>query len=141
LSPDGKILFNGRDPENLWLSPFSPYHTYYANNKRDVMYKVWSSVVYGASKEELELGIYRNSRAKFSWHERIEILDEILRNTIHLHPILTALLLDTNNHELIYQISNNESLDKKWLGYNPQNGEGENNLGKAWMKIRDELIS
>lgn len=103
------------------------------------MYKIWSSVVYDANVDDLERGVYRSAKSKFDDDQKIEILNEMLLNMIELHPIVASYLKSTGDSELIYQISKYESFDKRWLGYNYQSNIGENNLGIAWMKIRNSL--
>lgn len=61
-------------------------------------------------------------------------MEEILRAKLAQHPRIQEKLLETKNKQII----ENSPYDDFW-GIGPENN-GQNHLGKVWMKLRDELI-
>lgn len=65
----------------------------------------------------------------------IDVMEELLRAKIDQHPFVKQKLLETK--DLI--ICEDSPYDSFWgIG---KNRDGENHLGKLWMKLRDELKS
>lgn len=68
------------------------------------------------------------------WDEiKIKAMKEILIEKIKQHPYIKEKLLKTENREII----ENSPTDAFW-GWGP-NKDGQNNLGKLWMEIREEI--
>ena len=67
------------------------------------------------------------------WHfVKVDYMEEILRAKIHQHKKVKSLLLETKGKDII----ENSPTDMFWgIG----TGEGKNELGKLWMKLRSEL--
>lgn len=69
------------------------------------------------------------------WDEiKLHIMEEILRAKVRQNPYVLKKLIQTQN----YTIVEDSPKDNYW-GWG-LNREGENMLGKLWMKIRDEII-
>ena len=66
---------------------------------------------------------------------RLSIMETILESKFSADPALRQKLLSTGNRKLI---NGNKKKDTYW-GVDPITWEGENNLGKILMKIRDKL--
>jgi N-glycosidase YbiA len=64
---------------------------------------------------------------------KLQIMEEILRAKLNQHEKVRERLLETGDREII----ENSPVDSFW-GIGP-NGNGENQVGKIWMKLRDEL--
>jgi ribA/ribD-fused uncharacterized protein len=63
---------------------------------------------------------------------KLSYMEEILRAKIQQHKKVKSLLLETKRMDII----ENSPTDMFWgIG----NGEGKNELGKLWMKLRSEL--
>ena len=62
-----------------------------------------------------------------------EIMEQVFRAKLNQHPYLTEILLATGNRKLIKVIPT----DLYW-GVD-EKGEGENRMGRLWMKLRSEL--
>lgn len=125
------------------MSPFSPYCTYYGENpdhKSDILYNIWSVIVYNNSKSNISRGYYNTQVSVVDDELKIRILHSLVMNMIQTHDILKDYLISTENKELIYSVSKYESRDKKWLGYNYEKNYGDNYLGKAWMNARSEIL-
>ena len=79
-------------------------------------------------------GKYKNKRIS-NWSQvKYELLEEVFRLKIEQDPIVRKCLLDTLNYTICEYCVDE---DTEW-GLD-RNGNGENRLGKAWMKVRDEL--
>ncbi len=65
--------------------------------------------------------------------EKVGVMEEILRVKLSQHADVEAVLRSTGSKMII----ENSPSDSFW-GIGPT-GEGENNLGKIWMKLRNEL--
>ncbi len=64
---------------------------------------------------------------------RVSVMEEILREKIRQHEYVRQKLLETGDREII----EDSHRDDFW-GWGP-NKDGQNNLGKIWMKLRGEL--
>ena len=76
---------------------------------------------------------YNNQKRK-DWHDiKLQIMEDIVRAKLSQHFYIQKKILQTGDRELI----ENSPRDSFW-GWGP-NKDGENHLGKIWMKLRDEL--
>lgn len=66
---------------------------------------------------------------------RVSFMEEIVRAKVSQHEKAQKALRETEGREII----ENSPVDSYW-GTGP-NGDGENHLGKIWMRIRDEYKS
>ncbi len=64
---------------------------------------------------------------------KLDIMEELLRHKIKQNPYVKKKLLDTKD----YLIVEDSPKDSFW-GWG-EDRKGENNLGKLWMKLRDEI--
>jgi ribA/ribD-fused uncharacterized protein len=68
------------------------------------------------------------------WNDRkVEVMYQLVRQKFRQHPALSELLLATGDEELV---------EGNWWGdrfWGVCKGQGENNLGKVLMRVRDEL--
>ena len=72
------------------------------------------------------------NKVKYSKEEKLVLMEELLRLKIEQNPYVLKKLLETKN----YTIMEDSPKDNYWgCGINR---EGENNLGKLWMKLREE---
>ena len=70
-----------------------------------------------------------------NWSDiKYEKMEEVLKLKVEQNPIVKECLLNTKDY-MIAECCVDEDTD--WGVDN--NNQGENNLGKIWMKIRDEL--
>lgn len=72
-------------------------------------------------------------KVEYSNDEQILIMEELLRLKIEQNPYVKKKLLQTGN----YLIVEDSPKDDFW-GWGP-NRDGSNQLGKLWMKLREEL--
>ena len=72
------------------------------------------------------------NKVKYSNKEKLVLMEKLLRLKIEQNPYVLKKLLETKN----YTIVEDSPKDNYWgCGINR---EGENNLGKLWMKLREE---
>lgn len=72
------------------------------------------------------------NKVKYSNKEKLVLMKKLLRLKIEQNPYVLKKLLETKN----YNIMEDSPKDNYWgCGINR---EGENNLGKLWMKLREE---
>lgn len=74
-----------------------------------------------------------SDKVKYSDNEKIEIMEKLLRLKIEQNPYVKKKLLETKD----YLIVEDSPKDNYW-GWGI-NRDGENQLGKLWMKLREEL--
>lgn len=65
---------------------------------------------------------------------RVIIMEEIIRAKIAQHPYVKKKLLETGNREIV-----EDSWRDDFWGWGP-NKNGQNQLGKIWMRVRKGLI-
>ncbi len=86
------------------------------------------------SAHEAQQIMFKNiDKVKYSNDEQLVIMEELLRLKLKQNPYVKKKLLQTND----YLIVEDSPKDSFW-GWG-LNRDGENNLGKLWMKLRDEL--
>lgn len=87
------------------------------------------------SADEAQRISYANrDKRREDWDDvKISIMEELLRLKIEQNPYVKKKLLQTED----YMIVEDSPKDDFW-GWGP-NRNGQNNLGKLWMKLREEL--
>ena len=87
------------------------------------------------SAHEAQKIAYENrDKQRVDWDDvKLEVMEELLRLKIEQNPYVKKKLLQTND----YLIVEDSPKDSFW-GWGP-NRDGENQLGKLWMKLREEL--
>ena len=87
------------------------------------------------SADEAQRIAYANrDKRREDWDDvKISIMEELLRLKIEQNPYVKKKLLQTGD----YMIVEDSPKDDFW-GWGP-NRDGQNNLGKLWMKLREEL--
>ena len=87
------------------------------------------------SADEAQRIAYANrDKQRPDWDEiKVEIMEELLRLKIEQNPYVKKKLLQTKD----YYIVEDSPKDTFW-GWGP-NRDGVNQLGKLWMKLREEL--
>ena len=87
------------------------------------------------SADEAQRIAYANrDKRREDWDDvKISIMEELLRLKIEQNPYVKKKLLQTGD----YMIVEDSPKDDLW-GWGP-NRNGQNNLGKLWMKLRKEL--
>ena len=85
--------------------------------------------------DEAQRIAYANrDKRREDWDDvKISIMEELLRLKIEQNPYVKKKLLQTED----YMIVEDSPKDDFW-GWGP-NRDGQNNLGKLWMKLREEL--
>lgn len=70
------------------------------------------------------------------WKEKkLAIMEDILRHKLDQHPYIHEVLMSTGNKRLVETNDNDE-----FWGWG-KNHDGQNHLGRLWMKLREELLA
>ncbi len=70
------------------------------------------------------------------WHEvNVAIMEEILRAKLEQHPYIREKLIKTGERKMI-----EDSPKDAFWGRGPDH-QGQNHLGRIWMKLREEIVA
>ncbi len=84
--------------------------------------------------EAKQISLANKNRKRPDWEtEKVVVMEELLREKVRQHPYVKEMLLRTKD----YTIVEDSPKDSYW-GWG-LNRDGENNMGKLWMKIREEI--
>ncbi|MBQ2872419.1 MAG: NADAR family protein [Bacilli bacterium] len=87
-----------------------------------------------SAHEAQKIAVINKEKQRSDWDEvKVAIMEELLRLKIEQNPYVKKKLLETKD----YLIVEDSPKDDFW-GWGP-NRDGVNQLGKLWMKLRDEL--
>ena len=86
-----------------------------------------------SAHEAQKIMIENNKKVKYNDEERIIIMERLLRLKLEQNPYVRKKLLQTGD----YMIVEDSPKDSFW-GWGP-NRNGRNQLGRLWMKLRDEI--
>lgn len=88
-----------------------------------------------SSHDAFKLGRTHADSIRPDWNEvKREVMEEIIRAKLAQHPVIMKKLLETGAKEII----EDSPVDSFW-GWGPDQN-GENHLGRIWMKVRNELV-
>lgn len=88
-----------------------------------------------SAHEAQKIAFANKDKVRNDWQEvKLKIMEELLRRKLEQNPYVKQKLLQTKD----YIIVEDSPKDSFW-GWG-QDRTGENNLGKLWMKLRDELL-
>ena len=86
------------------------------------------------SAHEAQKIMFENiDKVKYSFDEQLVIMEKLLRIKLEQNPYVKKKLLETKD----YTIVEDSPKDSYW-GWGI-NRDGENQLGKLWMKLREEI--
>ena len=110
-------------------------HAYQAAKFLDSAPQVAKDIVESYSAHDAQKIAYANKdKQRKDWEEvKLKIMERLLRLKLEQNPYVRKKLLQTVN----YLICEDSPKDSFW-GIGP-NRDGRNELGKLWMKLRDEL--
>ncbi len=84
--------------------------------------------------EAKQISLANKDKKRSDWDEqKVVVMEELLREKVRQHPYVKEMLLKTKD----YLIVEDSPKDTFW-GWGPDR-DGENNMGKLWMKIREEI--
>ena len=86
-----------------------------------------------SAHEAQKIMFANKDKVKYSNEEKVQIMEKLLRLKLEQNPYVKKKLLETKD----YLIVEDSPKDDFW-GWGV-NRDGENMLGKLWMKLRDEL--
>lgn len=148
LATDGNVV-GFYEREFYVFSNFSSYQVFYRGRLWPTSEHAYQAASFSGVNSELEERCFQarsaheayrikrdnENEVRTSWSdEKIEIMYEICKAKLQQHPYVKEKLLLTNN-ELLVEDSPKDSF---W-GWGPDR-KGRNELGKIWMRLREELI-
>lgn len=87
-----------------------------------------------SAHDAFKLAMANKDKYKENWDNiKLDVMKDILRAKVAQHSYVKKKLLESGNKELI----ENSWRDDYW-GWG-ENKDGENNLGKLWMEVREEI--
>lgn len=97
--------------------------------------EIYDEIIKSYSAHEAQKIAYKNKdKQREDWDEvKIDIMEKLIRAKLEQNPYVKKKLLDTKD----YLIVEDSPKDDFW-GWG-EDRKGENQLGKLWMKLRDEL--
>lgn len=114
----------------LWMTSEHAYHS----EKFEDPKIIEQLKVARSAHDAMKIAYANRDKYRKDWNiVRLQVMKEILRAKVEQHPYVKKKLLESGNKELI----ENSWRDSYW-GWGP-NKDGENQLGKLWMEIREEF--
>ncbi len=109
---------------------------YQASAFKDVAPDVVEQIRHARSPYDAkQISLANKERKRPDWEtKKVEVMEELLREKVKQHPYVREMLLKTKD----YPIAEDSPKDTYW-GWGP-NRDGENHMGKLWMKLRDEVL-
>ena len=110
-------------------------HAYQAYKFKDTSLEVFNEIVNCLSADEARRIAHRNEdKVVSNWNSiKVELMEKFLRAKLEQNPQVKKKLLETKN----YLICEDNPIDSFWgIG---EDKKGRNELGKIWMKLREEL--
>lgn len=80
---------------------------------------------------------YKSQQVPDFNERKVEILTEINRTKLKQHEDIKKAIIDSGNVPIIKHITTGPKADGFWD--DGEDGEGRNEIGKIWMKLREEL--
>lgn len=114
----------------LWMTS---EHAYQAAKFSDPKIRQEIKEARSAHNVKIIGGKYKEKQRNDWFDVNLKIMEEIVRAKLSQHEYIQEKLLASDDRELIEALP----YDSYW-GWGP-NKDGENNLGKIWMKLRNEL--
>jgi ribA/ribD-fused uncharacterized protein len=118
--------------ERLWPTSEHAYQAaHFFESSPDLVEKIFNS---RSAHEAYKLAKANADKAPANWEEvKVSIMEDICRHKLQQHPYVQQKLLETIDLPLV----EDSPKDACW-GWGP-NHDGRNELGKIWMKLREEL--
>lgn len=110
-------------------------HAYQAMKFIDTAPNIASRIAQATSPNDAKRIAFSNQEKQNpNWHDiKVDIMEDLLRTKLDQHPYVKQKLIKTKD----YTICEDSPIDTFWgIG---ENRDGQNQLGKLWMKLRDEI--
>ena len=122
-----KLNWNGYD----WMTSEHAYHSEKFINNPKIIEQLKQS---RSAHDAMVIAYANKNKYRDDWDEiKLDIMKSILTAKVEQHPYVKKKLLESGDKELI----ENSWRDDFW-GWG-QNKDGQNHLGKIWMKVREEF--
>jgi len=120
-----KLLWKGRD----WMTSEHAYHSekFDSEEVKELIFQTRSA------HDAFTLAKEHREQYRADWHDiKVSVMKEILRTKVDQHPYVLKKLLETGDRDII-----EDSWRDDFWGWGP-NKDGQNQLGKLWMELREE---
>lgn len=122
------VQYNGR----IWMTS---EHAYQAAKFDDVEVTDLIHKSLSAHDSKKIAHTYKN-KIKSNWDEiKISVMEDLIRAKISMHPFIRQNLIESGNR-VIMEDSHKDSFWGRGVDF-----QGRNELGKVWMRIREELLT
>lgn len=125
---------------NGWMNLHSPHGFKLNGIQWKSAAEAWYCIIHDLTPQQFAAGHYTTRGTNKSDDEKYSTLLSILSAKLDTHPILKEYLIETGNEEIVYYITKFASDDQKWLGITIESRVGDNNLGNAWMELRQSIL-
>jgi hypothetical protein len=124
-----KLEWKGYD----WMTSEHAYHSEKFINNPEIIEQLKQS---RSAHDAMVVAYANKDKYREDWDEiKLDVMKSILIAKVEQHPYVKKKLIESGDKELI----ENSWRDNFW-GWG-QNKDGQNNLGKIWMKVREEFKS
>ena len=114
----------------LYITSEHAYHTEKFNDP-EIIEKIKNA---RSAHDAFKIAKEYEDKVRPDWSNiRVAVMEEIIRAKVAQHPYVKKKLLETGDKEIV-----EDSWRDDFWGWGP-NKDGQNQLGKIWMKIRDSL--
>ncbi|NQV93377.1 NADAR family protein [Candidatus Kaiserbacteria bacterium] len=116
----------------MWMTSEHAYHSEKFEDE-DILEQLRNS---SSAHDSMKIAYAYKDKYRKNWDEvKLQVMKDILHAKVEQHPYVKKKLLESGDKELI----ENSWRDDFW-GWGP-NKDGNNQLGKLWMEVRDEVRS
>jgi len=90
----------------------------------------------GSPYEAKQISVANKDRKRPDWEtEKLEVMEALLREKIKQHPYVREMLIKTQQNRIV-----EDSPKDTFWGWGP-NRDGENHMGRLWMKLREQVLN
>ncbi|MCD8074973.1 MAG: NADAR family protein [Lachnospiraceae bacterium] len=90
----------------------------------------------GSPYEAKQISVANKDRKRPDWEtEKLEVMEELLREKVKQHPYVREMLIKTQQNRIV-----EDSPKDTFWGWGP-NRDGENHMGRLWMKLREQVLN
>ncbi len=117
----------------IWLTSEHAYQaSHFFKTAPDLAEQIYCSK---SAHEAYKIAKGNADKAPEDWHDKkTEIMEDIVRHKLEQHPYVRHKLIQTGNRKIV-----EDSPKDDFWGWG-RDKKGKNELGKIWMKLREEII-
>lgn len=117
----------------VWMTGEHAYQAAKFDHEPDIQQQIREA---SSAHDAKRIAGLNNHKVSAEFHEqKVELMEAIVRNKLYQHPYIQKKLRETGDQTIV-----EDSPKDAFWGWGPMR-DGENELGKIWMRLRDELPS